>query len=124
MTNLQETPAWLSESPTVARQPRAAAAIRLAAGADGKNGTPGPVLSVKTNDKGQVFSHIRQKWLIETPEERVRQAYVVTLHNEYGFDLNQMDEELHVAGRGFGTGAGRRRYLAARPKTRPIARPR
>jgi type I restriction enzyme M protein len=37
---------------------------------------------------------------VETPEERVRQAYVVTLHNEYGFDLAQMDEELHVAGRG------------------------
>ncbi len=59
-----------------------------------------PTLEVKTNDKGQVFSHIRQKWLIETPEERVRQSYVVTLHNEYGFDLGQMDEELHVAGRG------------------------
>lgn len=59
-----------------------------------------PALSVKTNDKGQIFSHVRQKWLAETPEERVRQAFVVTLHNEYGFDLEQMDEELHVAGRG------------------------
>ncbi len=57
-------------------------------------------LSVRTNDKGQVFSHIRQKWLAETPEERVRQSFVVTLHNEYGFALEQMDEELHVAGRG------------------------
>jgi type I restriction enzyme M protein len=55
---------------------------------------------VERSDKGQIFSHIRQKWLAETPEERVRQAYVVTLHNEYGFDLDQMDEELHVAGRG------------------------
>jgi len=57
-------------------------------------------LAVKTGDKGRIFSHIRQKWLVETPEERVRQAYVVTLHNEYGFNLDQMDEELHVAGRG------------------------
>ena len=55
---------------------------------------------MKTDDNGRIFSHIRQKWLVETPEERVRQAYVVTLHNEYGFDLAQMDEELHVAGRG------------------------
>jgi type I restriction enzyme M protein len=70
-----------------------------AAAANG-NGNSRPALVVKTNDKGQVFSHIRQKWLVETPEERVRQAYVVTLHNEYGFDLDQMDEELHVAGRG------------------------
>ena len=61
---------------------------------------PLPMLSVKTDDNGRIFSHIRQKWLVETPEERVRQAYVVTLHNEYGFDLAQMDEELHVAGRG------------------------
>jgi type I restriction enzyme M protein len=61
-----------------------------------------PALSVNTNDKGQIFSHIRQKWLVETPEERVRQAYVVVLHNEYGFNLDQMDEELHVTGRGSG----------------------
>ena len=59
-------------------------------------------LSVKTNDRGQIFSHVRQKWLIETPEERVRQGYVVVLHNEYGFNLDQMDEELHVTGRGAG----------------------
>ena len=65
-----------------------------------RNGNARPLLALKTNDKGQVFSHIRQKWLAETPEERVRQAYVVTLHNEYGFDLDQMHEEKHVAGRG------------------------
>jgi type I restriction enzyme M protein len=64
------------------------------------NGDKRPALAVKTDDKGRVFSHIRQKWLAETPEERVRQAYVVTLHNEYGFNLDQMDEELQVAGRG------------------------
>jgi len=60
------------------------------------------VLSVKTNDKGQIFSPIRQKWQVETPEERVRQAYVLVLHNEYGFNLDQMGEELHVVGRGAG----------------------
>lgn len=59
-----------------------------------------PPLAVKTNDKGQIWSHVRRKWLAETPEERVRQAYVVTLHNEYGFNLDQMDEEVRVAGRG------------------------
>lgn len=64
------------------------------------NGEDRPALAVKTNDTGQVFSPIRQRWLVETPEERVRQACVVTLHNEYGFNLDQMDEELHVAGRG------------------------
>lgn len=58
-----------------------------------------PPLRVKTDDKGRIWSHVRQKWLVETPEERVRQAYVVTLHNEYGFALVQMDEELDVTGR-------------------------
>ena len=64
------------------------------------SGPERPVLVLKIDGKGRVFSPIRQKWLVETPEEGVRQEYVLTLHNEYGFDLDQMDEELHVAGRG------------------------
>jgi type I restriction enzyme M protein len=51
-------------------------------------------------ENGKIWSHIRQTWRVETPEERVRQAYVVTLHNEYGFSLDQMGEELEVTGRG------------------------
>lgn len=95
---------------------------RTVNGTASTNGNNRPALSVKTNDNGQVFSHIRQKWLVETPEERVRQAYVVTLHNEYGFDLDQMDEELHVAGRG---SARAPTWLSGeRPKTRRTARPR
>jgi type I restriction enzyme M protein len=70
------------------------------------NGESRPTLTVRTNDKGQIFSHIRQKWLAETPEERVRQAYVVMLHNEYGFGLDQMDEELQALAR---RGSGRAR---------------
>lgn len=92
------------------------------AAAGNENGNSRPVLAIKTNDKGQVFSHIRQKWLVETPEERVRQAYVVTLHDEYGFDLDQMDEELHVAGRGSAR-RGPTWLSGGRPKTRPTARP-
>jgi type I restriction enzyme M protein len=51
---------------------------------------------------GEVFSHIRKKWLIETPEERVRQEYLCVLVNEYGYSLDQIDEELSVTGRGAG----------------------
>ncbi len=69
-------------------------------GANGGNGNERPALAVKIDGKGHIFSHIRQKWLVETPEERVRQQYVATLHNEYGFALEQMDEELAVTGRG------------------------
>jgi type I restriction enzyme M protein len=53
-------------------------------------------------DKGKIWSHLRAKWLDETPEESVRQEYLCILVNEYGFDLEQMDEELEVTGRGSG----------------------
>ena len=53
-------------------------------------------------EKGKIWSHIRKKWLEETPEERVRQEYLCVLVNEYGFALEQMDEELEVTGRGAG----------------------
>ena len=64
------------------------------------NGGGAPKVAVKTNDKGQIWSHIRQKWLVETPEERVRQQYLTVLVNEYGFALEQIAEEESVTGRG------------------------
>ena len=82
-----------------------------------------PVLALRFDGNGRVFPHIRQKWLIETPEEGVRQEYVVSLHNEYGFDLDQMDEELHVAGRGSAK-RGPTWLYGERSKTRRTARPR
>ena len=51
------------------------------------NGEDRPALAVRTNDKGQTFSHIRQERLAETPEERGRQAFVITPHNEQGGNL-------------------------------------
>ncbi len=46
--------------------------------------------------KGKIFSHIRQDWFVEFPEELVRQQFVCTLVNDYGFSLDQMGEELKV----------------------------
>lgn len=51
-------------------------------------------------DKGKVWSHIRGKWLVETPEERVRQEYLLVLVNDYGFSLEQIAEEMDLTGRG------------------------
>lgn len=51
---------------------------------------------------GEVYSHIRKKWLVETPEESVRQEYLCALVNEYGYGLDQIAEELSVTGRGSG----------------------
>lgn len=59
------------------------------------------VLTVEKRS-GDIFSHIRKKWLVETPEERVRQEYLGVLVNEYGYSLDQIDEELSVTGRGSG----------------------
>lgn len=54
------------------------------------------------HEKGKIWSHIRKKWLIETPEETVRQEYLCILVNEYGFHLDQITEEMEVTGRGSG----------------------
>jgi type I restriction enzyme M protein len=48
----------------------------------------------------KIWSHVRSKWLVETPEETVRQEYLLILVNEYGFSLDQIDEEVTVTGRG------------------------
>ncbi|MEC4747226.1 N-6 DNA methylase [Methylomicrobium sp. Wu6] len=58
-------------------------------------------LSIRRKE-GKIFSHVRQKWLVETPEEGVRQEYLGVLLNEYGFAIEQIGEELEVTGRGSG----------------------
>jgi type I restriction enzyme M protein len=58
-------------------------------------------LHVRTDD-GKIWSHVRQKWLVETPEERVRQQFLTVLANEYGYSLEQIQEEESVTGRGSG----------------------
>jgi type I restriction enzyme M protein len=55
-------------------------------------------LEIRRDSKGKIWSHIRQMWLVETPEEVVRQEYVCTLANEYGFSIEQMAEELTPPG--------------------------
>ncbi len=59
-------------------------------------------IEVRRNREGQIYSHIRKKWLVETPEERVRQEYLAYLVNEYGFSLDQISEEEELTGRGTG----------------------
>lgn len=61
------------------------------------------LLAVKRDEKkGKIWSHLRAKWLNETPEEKVRQEFLSVLVNEYGFALEQMAEEVEVTGRGSG----------------------
>lgn len=51
---------------------------------------------------GKIWSPLRSKWLVETPEEAVRQEYLLILMHEYGFSIDQIDEEVEVTGRGSG----------------------
>jgi type I restriction enzyme M protein len=48
----------------------------------------------------KIYSPLRQKWIQLTPEERVRQEYLLVLIGEYGYSLEQIAEEAQVAGRG------------------------
>lgn len=50
------------------------------------------MLKVQT-EKGKIYSFIRDKWLVCTPEEEVRQNLVCWLVNECGYPLENMMEE-------------------------------
>lgn len=63
--------------------------------------TPDAQITVRLDDEaGKVWSHVRGKWLVATPEELVRQAFLPVLINEYGYTLEQIAEEESVVGRG------------------------
>ncbi|MCR5766187.1 MAG: N-6 DNA methylase, partial [Treponema sp.] len=52
---------------------------------------------------GKIFSYLRNEWLVAKPEERIRQAYIVKLVNEYGYPLEVMTEEYKTDFKGRGT---------------------
>ncbi|MFA6256714.1 MAG: N-6 DNA methylase [Candidatus Paceibacterota bacterium] len=58
-------------------------------------------------ENNKIFSPLRNKWLSYTPEEEVRQNYICTLVNDYGYSLEQMDEELQVNNSQRGQGKSR-----------------
>lgn len=57
-------------------------------------------IEIKRDGKGKIWSHVRKKWLAETPEETVRQEYLIVLVNDYHFSIDQISEELDLTGRG------------------------
>ena len=65
-------------------------------------------LKLEVQVKGnKIYSPLRDKWLVLTPEEQVRQSYICRLVNVYGYDLEQMDEELKVNNSHRGQGKAR-----------------
>lgn len=44
----------------------------------------------------KIYAPLQEKWLVLKPEEEVRQKYIVRLVSSYGFELNQMAQEVQV----------------------------
>ncbi len=47
--------------------------------------------------KNKIFAPLKDKWLVKTPEEEVRQKYICRLVNHYGFSFDQMKQEVAVS---------------------------
>ena len=63
-------------------------------------------MELKINNN-KIFAPLKNKELVLTPEERVRQEYICRLVNHYGYDLSQMDQELQVNNSHRGQGKAR-----------------
>ena len=51
-------------------------------------------IEIKDN---KIYAPLKNKDLVLTPEERVRQEYICRLVNHYGYDLSQMEQEVQVS---------------------------
>jgi len=60
-------------------------------------------MNIQTKD-GKIFAPLKDKWLVDKPEERVRQEYICRLVNNYGYELEQMGQEVQVNTAQRGTG--------------------
>lgn len=65
-------------------------------------------LETKTrNNNTEIYAPLKDKWLVLTPEEIVRQKTICRLVNIYGYSLNQMEQELKVSNSKRGQGKAR-----------------
>jgi type I restriction enzyme M protein len=65
-----------------------------------------PIQTIKYEDdsKEKIFAPLRNKYLDAKPEEIVRQEFICKLINDYGYSLEQMDEEVRLTTSSRGTG--------------------
>ena len=61
-------------------------------------------LQIKDN---KIFIPLKQNWFKWTPEEDVRQKYIIRLVNDYGYSLKQMEQEILVSTTKRGTGGAK-----------------
>lgn len=58
-------------------------------------------------ENNKIFAPLKDKWLVNKPEEIVRQKYICRLVDSYGYNLDQMAQELQVTNSQRGQGAAR-----------------
>lgn len=59
-------------------------------------------------ENNKIWAPLKNKWLVLTPEEKVRQEYIERLKDNYGYSYEQMRQEVSVAeGNKRGTGGAR-----------------
>lgn len=69
-----------------------------------------------TRDGGKIYCPLTASYHIETPEEKVRQEYIIKLVNEYGYSLDQMAQEIKVNNSQRGQGKARADIVVWRSK--------
>ena len=58
-------------------------------------------------ENNKIFAPLKNKWLVNKPEEEVRQKFICRLADSYGYSLDQMAQELQVTNSHRGQGAAR-----------------
>ncbi len=61
-------------------------------------------IQIKDNN---IYAPLKDKWLVNKPEEEVRQKYICRLVDSYKYSLDQMDQEIQVSNSQRGQGAAR-----------------
>ena len=70
-------------------------------------------IQIKDN---KIYAPLKDRWLVLKPEEEVRQTYIKRLVDSYGYDINQMDQEIQVSNSLRGQGAARADIVVWRSK--------
>ncbi|MDD3794149.1 MAG: N-6 DNA methylase [Candidatus Gracilibacteria bacterium] len=68
-------------------------------------------IQIKDN---KIFCPLKNDWLILTPEEEVRQKYIQVLIKDYGYKIEQMEQEFSLTNSDRGTGRARADILVWR----------
>ena len=64
----------------------------------------------------KIYAPLKDKWLVNKPEEQVRQKYICRLVDSYGYSLDQMAQEIQVTNSQRGQGAARADIVIWRSK--------